>query len=1115
MSLHKFLTLGFAALLHLNVFGQSTTVTTYVGPVLPVSGYPAITQTVGVPQGVAPDGIGGFYLSSSTHNQVYRVSAEGILTVVAGNGTAGYSGDGGPAIDAQFHYIHALAVDASGNIFVADTNNNRVRKINPAGIVTTIAGTGAWGSEGEGGAAASAQLAGPRGVAVDGAGNLFIADSGNNRIRRVSLSGIITTTAGNENGGYSGDGGPATSARLNYPTAIAVDMQGNLFIADRYNNRIRFVSSMGIITTLAAPPSISDPRGVAVDFAGNVYVADSGNNRIRQISSGGISTIAGGSAGFSGDGGPAHDAKLSLPIEIAADALGNLFIADRGNYRIRKIDGTGIITTAAGRSDEGGAATSAQLNFPNAVAADQSGNLFIADTDSQRIRKVTPSGVVTTVAGNGAVGFAGDGGPAAYALLSYPAGVTVDDAGNLFIADTRNNRIRKVTSSGMISTLAGAGLNDPHGVAVDSSGNVFVADTNNQRIRKIDSAGVISTVAGNGTSGFSGDGGPATAAQLSFPVDVAVDENGNVFIADSSNHRVRLIRPDGIIHTIAGNGTEGYGGDGGPAISAALASPQGVDVDEAGNVYIADAQNQRVRIVTTEGIIRTLVGTGAFGYAGDGGAAESAQLALPLGVAADGFNTLFIADTYSSRVRRSISSKVPFALSSGGAVSMNATTSSVAAVRTGYARVQSAADAPAAAAFAILSNRSDSVLISETGVPAAAPLTAGRIYAEVNGPLNTGVAIANPTGQAVTVNFVFTDTEGNDVGSGGLVVDAKQQISKFLDSDVLKAFPGSSFQGTFSFTSEVPVGVIAIRGFWNERQEFLMSTLPVVDRNAPSTTGAVTIPHFVNGASWLTQILLVNPADTSLSGRLEFRNDGGTPTNVTIDDQTDSVFAYVVAPKSSRTIVAAASDSLITGSVRVVPVEGPAPVAHVVFSYRSGGVTVSETGVPAIGATALRVYVESAGNVQSGVAVANNSDAPASVTLELSNSDGSRAGLPGPVVRDLPPFGRFAQFVAEIFPSLPAGFKGVLRVSTSSPSGVSVVGVRGHYNERGDFLMPTTAPINEAEVAATHELILPHFVDGAGFSTEFIILNGTSTSLPSGELMLYQDSGQPFPLSLR
>src|SRR5262245_24696358 len=779
MPLHKFLTFGFAVLLHLNAFGQSETVTTYVGPVLPVSGFPAITQTVGVPQGVTPDGIGGFYLSSSTHNQVYRVSPEGILTVVAGNGTPGYSGDGGPAIAAQFHYIHALAVDASGNIFIADTNNNRVRKINPAGSVTTVAGTGAWGSAGDGGAASSAQLAGPRGVAVDGAGNLFIADSGNNRIRRVSINGIITTVAGNENGGYSGDGGPATSARLNYPTAIAVDMQGNLFIADRYNNRIRLVSSSGIITTLAAPPSISDPRGVAVDVDGNVYVADSGNNRIGRISSGIISTIAGGSAGFSGDGGPALAAQLSLPIEIAADALGNLFIADRGNYRIRKIDGTGIITTVAGRSDDGGAATSAQLNFPNAVAADRSGNLFIADTDSQRIRKVTPGGVVTTVAGNGAVGSAGDGGPAESALLSYPAGVTVDDAGNLFIADTRNNRIRKITPSGVISTLAAADLNDPHGVAVDSSGNVFVADTNNQRILKIDSAGVISTVAGNGASGFGGDGGPATSAQLSFPVDVAVDGNGNVFIADSSNHRVRLVRPDGIIHTIAGNGNEGYGGDGGPAISAALASPQGVDVDAAGNVYIADAENQRVRIVTTDGIIRTLVGTGAFGYAGDGGAGESAQLAFPFGVAADGFNTLFIADTYSSRVRRSISSKVPFALSSGGAVSMNTASNSVAEVRTGYAAVQLAADAPAAAAFAIFSNRSASSLISETDVPAMAPLTAGRIYAEVNGPLNTGVAIANPTDQAVTVNFVFTDADGNDVGSGGIVLDAKRQISKF------------------------------------------------------------------------------------------------------------------------------------------------------------------------------------------------------------------------------------------------------------------------------------------------------------------------------------------------
>src|SRR6185369_1692213 len=335
------------------------------------------------------------------------------------------------------------------------------------------------------------------------------------------------------------------------------------------------------------------------------------------------------------------------------------------------------------------------------------------------------------------------------------------------------------------------------------------------------------------------------------------------------------------------------------------------------------------------------------------------------------------------------------------------------------------------------------------------------------------------------------------VGSSQVVIPANHQISKFLDSDALKAFPGASFQGAFSFTSDVPIGVIAIRGVWNERQEFLMSTLPVVDTAAAAANDAVTIPHFVNGANWVTQTLLVNPTSAPLSGRLEIRDDGGSPTTITIDGQTDSAFAYVVAPKSSRRIVAAGSDSLTTGSVRVVPADGPAPIAQVVFSYHPGGIRVSETGVPSVGSTALRVYVESAGNVQSGVAVANNSGGAASITLELSHSDGSRAGLPEPVRRDLPAFGRFAQFVSEIFPTVPAGFKGVLRVSTTSPSGVSIVGVCGHYNERGDFLMTTSAPINEAQLGTAGELILPHFVDGAGFSTELVFVNGSATSSSS------------------
>ncbi len=332
-----------------------------------------------------------------------------------------------------------------------------------------------------------------------------------------------------------------------------------------------------------------------------------------------ISTVAGdGTLGFSGDGGPGTLAELSVPFGVAVDGAGNLFIADFGNSRLRKVTPANAITTVAGNgtigfSGDGGPATSAQLFSPEGVAVDGAGNLFIADLLDNRIRKVTPAGTITTVAGNGTLGFSGDGGPGTSAELASPTGVAVDGAGNLFIADFLNNRIRKVTPAGIITTVAGNGtigfsgdggpgtsaqLFLPEGVAVDGAGNLFIADSGNNSIRKVTPAGTITTVAGNGTLGFSGDGGPATLAELDSPVGVAVDGAGNLFIADSENNLIRKITPAGTITTVAGNGTRGFSGDGGPGTSAELASPSGVAVDRAGNLFIAEWRNNRVRKLT-------------------------------------------------------------------------------------------------------------------------------------------------------------------------------------------------------------------------------------------------------------------------------------------------------------------------------------------------------------------------------------------------------------------------------------------------------------------------------------------------------------------------------------
>jgi trimeric autotransporter adhesin len=322
------------------------------------------------------------------------------------------------------------------------------------GIINTLAGDGTVGYSGDGGAATSAELDLPYGLAVDTAGNIYIADTYNNRIRKVTATtGDISTVAGDGIAGYSGDGGTATSAELDLPCGVAVDTAGNIYIADTYNSVIRKVTaSTGIIYSVAG--DLSYPDGVAVDSASNIYIADSGNNRVRELTAttGIVSTVAGdGVAGYSGDGGAATSAELNDPRGVAVNTAGNIYIADTDNNRIRKVTvSTDIISTVvgdgtAGFSGNGGAATSAELNEPWGVAVNTAGAIYIADFANNRIRKVTAStGIISTLAGDGTAGYSGDGGAATKAELNEPAGVALDKAGNIYIADTDNDRIRAV-----------------------------------------------------------------------------------------------------------------------------------------------------------------------------------------------------------------------------------------------------------------------------------------------------------------------------------------------------------------------------------------------------------------------------------------------------------------------------------------------------------------------------------------------------------------------------------------------------------------------------------------------------------------------------------------------
>jgi uncharacterized protein (TIGR03437 family) len=580
-------------------------------------------------------------------------------------------GDGGPAALAQIGNIQALAADHLGNIYLSDTDHHRVRKVSASGVITTLAGTGSAGFSGDGGAATVAQLNFPYGLAVDLAGYLYIADLGNNRVRRVSPDGMISTYAG---GGASGpgDGAPAVAAQLLSPRNLVVDAAGNLYIAEFEGHRVRKVTPDGKISTvagtgvagfrgegsLASTAQLAFPAGLAVDRAGLLYIADSQNQRVRKIlSSGSIVTVLGGSAATA----------LLSPTAVAVDTAGDLFAADStGIVRCLTAAGAWIIvagTGAPGFSGDGGPAQSAMLTAPRDLAADFSGNLLIAD--GVRVRRVDGRGDIQTVAGDAYLHAVGDGASALNGMLLLPSAVALDSNGNLYIADTGTQRVRLVSPGAILETFAGTGaagfdrdlvpasqaaLNSPMGVAA-AAGTVWIADTYNHRIRKV-SGGAISTFAGTGVSGTGAEGLPPLQTQLRGPHSVCLDMGGTLYIVDTSNHRVLRVAASGTVTTAAGNGAPGDAGDGGQARLAQLNQPSACAVDSLGNLFIADTFSHRIRRVNPAGVITTVAGTGQPGSAMDETAATVSPLNTPRGVAVDGNANLYIADSANNRVRQ-------------------------------------------------------------------------------------------------------------------------------------------------------------------------------------------------------------------------------------------------------------------------------------------------------------------------------------------------------------------------------------------------------------------------------------------------------------------------------
>jgi sugar lactone lactonase YvrE len=479
----------------------------------------------------------------------------------------------------------------------------------------------------------------------------------------IRAQGIITTIAGGGVFQVTGIGGPATNVPLGGIGGVAADTQGNVYAVDRTNYIVVKVAPTGVLTIvagngtsnfttngdggLATNASFQHPNAIAVDTSGNIFLTD--GPRVRKVTPQGIITTVAGSGklpltGYSGDGGPATQASLQFPTGVATDASGNLYIADSG--LILKVNAQGIISTVANIA--GGI---------NGLASAPNGVLYV--TNTWQAFSAGLDGTVKAIAGSSNTdGYSGDGGPATAALLNDPTGIAVDSAGDLYIADLLNNGIRKITPDGIIHTIAGSGVanftgdqgqaslatvNEPTGIAVDLTGNVYFGDSINYRVRRIDPSGTITTYAGNGNWGFVGEGSQARGAVLSNPSRVLVDPSGNVYFSDTGNKRVRKVAPNGVISTVAGLGAIGFAGDGGPGTRALLAFPTGLALDSSGNLYIADGT--RVRRVDTSGIITTFAGNGgpATSDSGDGGPAIDASIAAT-DIAFDAAQNLYILD---------------------------------------------------------------------------------------------------------------------------------------------------------------------------------------------------------------------------------------------------------------------------------------------------------------------------------------------------------------------------------------------------------------------------------------------------------------------------------------
>jgi sugar lactone lactonase YvrE len=1066
---------------------------------------------------------GDLYIADTTNNYIRRVSATtGIISVFAGNGngTPVQTGTGpGAATATALSLPTDIVFDDAGDAYTVTANGKPylLRIDGTTGNVTIVAGNGVAGNTGDGGAATAAEIQTPTGLALDAQGNLYFSGSTPNTVRKITLAtGIITTYVGPSGGGaagFGGDGGPANLAILNTPQHIAIDVLGNMYIADQKNQRLRMVTPpaagalYGTITTIAGTGTASNSasgiasvnsnlnqvRGVDVTPAGDLVITDGFNAEVKTIAppvnaaatavgattnytasaevltsltpktfgvpAGYTSFSSGTVTGCAAGTGAAVGAICTVPLSFApksvgvqgaplqfTDSLGDVYslpLAGLGNGPaaavlpglVGGVAGTGT----AGNAGDGGSATAAELNGPTAIAVDALGDYFFTDTANNEIREISAAGVITRVAGTGAAGSSGDSGAATAATLNAPMGLAVDGAGNLYIADTGNNKIRKV-SGGVISTFAGTGaagysgdtgpaataqLAGPEGLYLTPSGVLYVADTGNHAVRTIGvRSTAINTIAGTGKPGYTGDTTEAATATLNGPTGVAVDNNGNVYIADTGNKVIRRIAASigstngmvgsGVISTYAGSGSSGLSN--GAATTASFASPMALAVDTAGDLYVADTGNDAIRLVAG-GQVSTVTGTGTAGFTGDGGSSSVATMNAPAGLAIDHSGNIVIADTGNDAIR-----------------DISVTASSLIYPTTNPGST-------AAASVTLLNAGNVALNVAFVTVPAGfteqpgsgANCSGTAVLVAAGASCQAEIVFAPTATQSYSGNVVITDNSQNQAGAAQTV--AVSGVSAYVFTATIAA-PASAVAGA---SETVTVSVKNPQAVYGGTIHFTSSdpkaVLPVNYTFTTADNGTHVFAGVEFGTAGVQTIAVTDTVTTTITASALVTVSGGPAAALTIvsgSGQTGGINGTYTLP-----LVVKVTDAL----------GNPSTGASVTFTAPTSGADVAFAGLATYTGVSNSLGVvttplPTADGVTGTFSVAATLAGVPGVSFSLTNTSSVAAGFvltsnPGSIT-SLPP-GTSATAVVTITPV--GGFNGPVTVSCGDPVASSTCAV--------------------------------------------------------------------------